>query len=199
MIPILTMRKYLFSFFSLLIFFSCSSLQKIERPFTLENVDGVIIITSRACFFIPNDYCDYLSYDNSKEDTSKAVILYSISNLDELVLEKSLIAQINILPNKDSTDIVVLYDKCNCRNDDINENDIIIFSAKVSLTTFSKPINVLADSCRVKFKWYDTVYYYECFQKGDFVNCEILSINKKQQEWIINTKTLPNGIIKSPS
>ena len=174
---------------------SCSSIYEIKKAITSEDLDGIIIITSRACFFVPDDYCDYLSYDNSKEDTSKAVILYGISKRSELMIDNSLTAQIIMLPNKDSSDILVLYDKCNCRNDSLKENEIIIISAKVSLTTFSKPIEVLADKYLIKFKWYDTVYFYECFQKGDFVNCEIISINEKQQNRIIDTNTLPHGIV----
>lgn len=189
--------------FCLLIFcfivllFSCTRYNYVKKkPVTKESVEGLLIITSRACFFVPNGYCKYLEYDNSKNDSAKAILIDNIDSQDEINSLNPVYAQINILPNKDSSNVIVLLDKGFCRNDLLGENECQILSVTVALTTYDGPIELMTDQYVLKFKWEKHTYYYESITKGSRVYCNIISVNESQQKWILENKELPIGIVK---
>lgn len=182
----------------IVLFFSCTRYNYVKKqPVTKENVEGLLIITSRACFFVPNGYCNYLEYDNSKNVFAKAILIDKIDRQDEIMSLNPVYAHINMLPNKDSSNVIVLIDKGFCRNDLLGEDECQILSVTVALSIYYEPIELLKYQYVLKFKWENFTYYYECINKGSRVYCNIISVNESQQKWILENKELPIGIVKS--
>jgi len=181
----------------IVLFFSCTKYNYVKKqPVTKESVEGLLIITSRACFFVPNGYCKYLEYDNSKNDYAKAIIIDNINRQDEIMSLYPIYAHINVLPNKDSSDVIVLIDKGFYRNNLLGENEYQILSVTVTLLTYDKSVELLSNQYVLKFKWGKLIYCYECINKGSRVFCSIKSVNEGQQKWILENQELPIGLVK---
>ena len=89
-----------------------------------ESVEGTILVTPKACFFVPNGYCDYLACDNSSVEKSKALIIDHLERINDINLWNPIVANINMLPNKDSSDIIVWLERC--RFDFVKEDECYI-------------------------------------------------------------------------
>lgn len=174
---------------------SCSVFKKEEYDVQVsEVVDGTLFVTRKACFFVPNGYCEYLGYDNSNGANAKALIVDHFVRKDELQFMNPIVAKIKMLPNKDSTDIIVWLERCHFEI--VGEDECYIISAKVMLTSYFKTMQYLSFSYVLRFNWKDTIYNYECIYKGSPIYCEVISLNESQQHKIINTQSLPIGVKK---
>lgn len=156
-----------------------------------EVVGGMILISSKACFFVPNGYCNYLACDNSSGEKAKALIIDHLERINDVNLRKPIVANINMLPNKDSSDIIVWLERC--RFDFVEDDECYIIPATVKLTTRFRPIQNLSFSYILRFSWKDIIYHYECIYIGSQVYCNIISINESQMDKIINMQSLPIG------
>lgn len=156
-----------------------------------EVVDGTILVFPKACFFVPNGYCYYLACDNSSGEKTKALIIDHLERIYDVNLREPIVANINMLPNKDSSDIIVWLERC--RFDFVKEDECYIAPAKVKLTTRFRPVQNLSFSYILRFRWKDIIYKYECIYKGSPVYCNIISFNESQKNKIINMQSLPIG------
>jgi hypothetical protein len=164
---------------------------------TSENVDGILLVIKRACFFVPDGRCDYLDHDNSESGMAKAVLVDYLINKNEIVNKngiKSLnptVANIEMLPNKDSSNVIVWLERNHFY--DIDESECYIIPAKVLLTTKSQRVEYFSFSYNLRFNWQNVIYNYECIYKGCDVYCNIISQKENLNNRIFNTQSLPIG------
>ncbi len=181
---------YLVGFSSIL--FACSSVQKEKHNCEISNVvDGIVLITQKACFFVPLGNCDNIVDVDSEEGTNMALIVDHLEEEDRIKSYNPIIANIIMLPNKDSTGIIVWLDRCHF--DYIKKGECYIIPAKVKLTTHHQPIDYLSFLYNLRFCWKDVTYNYKCIYKGNPIHCQILSLNEYQQQSILNAQSLPVG------
>ena len=174
------------------ILLACSSVQKENHNCEISNVaDGIVLITQKACFFVPLGNCDNIVGFDSKEGTCMALIVDHFEDKDRIKSYNPIIADIIMLPNKDSTDIIVWLDRCHF--DFIKKDECYIIPAKVKLTSHYQPIDYLSFLYNLRFSWKDITYNYKCIYKGNPIHCQILSLNEYQQHIIFNAQSLPVG------
>lgn len=171
---------------------SCSSIKKDNISSQVsEDVNGVLLVTNKACFFIPNEKCEYLECDDTNGFDTKALVIDYFTEKDDIQSLDPIIANISMLPNKDSSDVIVWLERSNYNL--IKENECYIIPAKVRLVTHFKPIKHLSFTYILRFNWQGIVYKYKCIYNGNAVYCNIISINKHQRNMIVNSQSLPTG------
>lgn len=176
-----------------LAFVSCSGTK--EKGYVShesEVVDGMILVTPMACFFVPDGRCDYLDCDNSSAEQDSAVIIDYLERISDINTWNSIVAKIDMLPNMDTSDKIEWLE--HHRYSFVNEGECFIVPAKVKLMTHYKPIRTLYYSYVLRFSWQNTVYNYVCIDKGgSLVDCTIISGNETMLDEIANKHSLPNG------
>lgn len=191
-------NKIIFLFFGcILLTSSCQCYDNVvKHPVFSEELDGLLLITRRACFFVPYENCKYLEYNNLENEFAKAVIIDHIENKEEIASSNQLTVQVALLPNKDSSDVIVQMDYGFCRNELLKENECQIIPVTAAMLTYIEPIDLLSDRFLFKFIWDGNEYHYECINRGNHVCCKILSQNERLQNWIQKNHKLPIGIVK---
>lgn len=164
---------------------------------TSEDVDGILLVIKGACFFVPDGRCDYLDHDNSKSGIAKAVLVDYLICKNDIVNKNGInslsptIANIEMLPNKDSSNVIVWLERNHFY--DIDESECYIIPAKVILTTKSQPVEYLSFSYNLRFNWQNVIYNYVCIYKGCTVYCNIISQKENLNNIIFNKQSLPIG------
>lgn len=186
------MKKVVFCLFVASAFIGCSTVKTVEsRFYESEIVDGLLFITQEACFFVPSVYCGFLAFDNTKERKPRALIIDRLI-IDSNILFNPIVADITMMPNKDSSELVVLLERG--RYDYVKENELCVIYSKVKLSILSPPIKKLSFTYLFKFNWNKSVYSFLCFDLGSSMYCNVISINGTQMNNIIRSHTLPLGI-----
>ena len=186
-------KKSFFLFISLtMIILSCSSVKNNNNGTQMSEIlDGIILVTNNACFFVPNEFCKYLEWDNSKGSDVKALIVDHFTEKNEIQQLVPIVATICMLPNKDTSEAIEWLEWG--KYDMVKKNECYIIPAKVSLETHFKPIELLSFTYNLRFKWEGTVYKFKCINNCDDISCHIISLNNHQRIMVLDSRSLPRG------